>query len=203
MTPGEYKNGGAHLDIRYSLAGSPFGEVLVASTDKGICWLEFTDGNGDCLARLRAKFPLARYTRGGDGWQRLIGNWNDEKEKIEKACALAARLRSVVVVKGAHTMVVMPDGRIRFNSTGNPGMAKGGSGDVLTGLLTGLLARGYDSEQAAVTGVYYHGLAGDAAARKHGEESMNSRDLVDELKIGRFWDANDANNANARKSSCP
>ena len=135
--------------------------------------------------------------------QRLIGNWNDEKEKIEKACALAARLRSVVVVKGAHTMVVMPDRRIRFNSTGNPGMAKGGSGDVLTGLLTGLLARGYDSEQAAVIGVYCHGLAGDAAARKHGEESMNSRDLVDELKIGRFWDANDANNANARKSSCP
>ena len=70
MTPGEYKNGGAHLDIRYSLAGSPFGEVLVASTDKGICWLEFTDGNGDCLARLRAKFPLARYTRADDGRQR-------------------------------------------------------------------------------------------------------------------------------------
>ena len=116
--------------------------------------------------------------------RRLIGHWNDEKEKIEKTRVLAARLQSVVVVKGAHTMVVMPDRRIRFNSTGNPGMAKGGSGDVLTGLLTGLLARGYDSEQAAVTGVYYHGLAGDAAARKHGEESMNSRDLVDELKIG-------------------
>lgn len=116
--------------------------------------------------------------------RRLIGHWNDEKEKIEKTRALAARLQSVVVVKGAHTMVVMPDGRIRFNSTGNPGMAKGGSGDVLTGLLTGLLAREYNGEQAAVTGVYYHGLAGDTAARKHGEESMNSRDLVDELKIG-------------------
>ncbi|MDR1591926.1 MAG: NAD(P)H-hydrate dehydratase [Prevotellaceae bacterium] len=110
--------------------------------------------------------------------RQLIGNWENEEQKITMIRDLAKQLRSVIVNKGAHTMVCMPDGRCWFNATGNAGMAKGGSGDVLTGLLTGLLARGYSSEDAALIGVYQHGVAGDKAAKQLGEESMHSADLI-------------------------
>lgn len=113
--------------------------------------------------------------------KRLVGEWEDERHKLELVRRLASSLKSIIVVKGAHTMVCLPDGNCYFNSTGNSGMAKGGSGDVLTGYITGLMARGYSSAQAALIGVYKHGLAGDKAAVKYGVESMNSRDLIDEL----------------------
>lgn len=83
-----------------------------------------------------------------------------------------------VVLKGAYTAICSPDGRIRFNSTGNVGMAKGGSGDVLTGVLTGLLAQGYAPEEACLIGVYLHGLAGDLAAEAMGADAMRASDLV-------------------------
>lgn len=124
--------------------------------------------------------------------RRLTGAWNGEEDKLDRVRELARRLQSVVVVKGAHTMVMLPDGRAVFNSTGNAGMAKGGCGDVLTGLVAGLLARGYTAEQAALLGVYFHGQAGDAAARKFGMESMNSRDLLDQLVVGRLPLTDDA-----------
>lgn len=117
--------------------------------------------------------------------RRLVGDWNNDMEKIEKVLALALRLRSVVVVKGAHTMICTPDGRLLFNSTGNPGMAKGGSGDILAGLLTGLLARGYSAEQAAITGVWLHGRAGDKAAMRRSPEAMHSANIAE--FIGSAW----------------
>ena len=113
--------------------------------------------------------------------KRLIGEWDDEQQKLERVKELAAELRSVVVVKGAHTMICSPEGICWFNSTGCAGMAKGGSGDVLAGFLTGLLARGYDPMSAAVLGVYVHGLAGEKCAAYYGEEGMNSGDLPDFL----------------------
>lgn len=113
--------------------------------------------------------------------RRLVGDWEDEKHKLELVRRLASNLKSIIIVKGAHTMICLPDGNCYFNSTGNSGMAKGGSGDALTGYITGLLARGHGSAQASLIGVYNHGLAGDKAAVKHGMESMNSKDLVDEL----------------------
>lgn len=112
--------------------------------------------------------------------RRLTGDWQDDRERMEKAVELASRLQSVVVVKGAHTMICSA-GRVVFNSTGNPGMAKGGSGDVLTGYIAGLLARGYDPETAALLGVYIHGEAGDKAAAYFGQEGMNAADLIDFL----------------------
>jgi NAD(P)H-hydrate epimerase len=78
-------------------------------------------------------------------------------------------------------MVCTVDGRICFNSTGNSGMARGGSGDILTGLLAGLLARGYDAGSAALLGVCLHGMAGDMAARDIPPEAMNSGDILDSL----------------------
>jgi NAD(P)H-hydrate epimerase len=113
--------------------------------------------------------------------RRLVGDWADDKEKLEKASRLAAETRSVVIVKGAHSAICTPDGRFVFNSTGTPGMAKGGSGDVLTGLITGLAARGYDAETASVIGTYNHGRAGERAAETYGEEAMNASDLAEFL----------------------
>ena len=109
----------------------------------------------------------------------MTGKWDGEAGKFEKAMALAREFSSVVVVKGAHTMTVSPDGKVFFNSTGCSGMAKGGSGDVLAGYIGGLLARGYPPLQAAVTGVCRHGLAGERAGRKWGQEAMNASDLAD------------------------
>ena len=109
--------------------------------------------------------------------------WRDDMHRIALVRKLARRLNSVLVVKGAHTMVCSSDGRCFFNMSGNPGMAKGGSGDVLTGLIAGLVARGYDSLTAAVLGVWFHGIAGDRAAALKGVESMNAEDILENISI--------------------
>jgi len=93
----------------------------------------------------------------------------------------AQRYKVIVVLKGAYTGIADPDGQYWFNTTGNPGMATGGSGDVLTGMITGLLARGVAPIDAAKAGVYLHGLAGDLAARESGEEAMIASDLTGQL----------------------
>lgn len=113
--------------------------------------------------------------------KRLIGGWHNEEDKIVKVVALAKNLNSTIVVKGAHSIVCFADGDIYFNSTGTPGMAKGGSGDVLTGFISGLIARGYLPHEAAILGVYAHGVAGQKAAEYYGEEGMNSSDIPDFL----------------------
>jgi NAD(P)H-hydrate epimerase len=115
--------------------------------------------------------------------KRLIGFWKNEEEKCEKVRDFSRKNHSIIIVKGYHTEIYLPNDKIYINPTGNAGMAKGGSGDVLAGLLTGLLARGYAPENAAILGVYLHGLAGDCAAKKFGQESMNSSDLILELGI--------------------
>jgi NAD(P)H-hydrate epimerase len=115
--------------------------------------------------------------------KRLTDEWDNENSKSKKIMDLSSETESIVIVKGAHTAIYLPDGTVYFNSTGNSGMAKGGSGDILTGLITGLLARGYNSFEASVLGVYFHGLAGDKASEKYGTESMNSSDLIEFLYI--------------------
>jgi NAD(P)H-hydrate epimerase len=112
-------------------------------------------------------------------FERLVGSWKDDFQRLELQKRLAERLKCVVVLKGAHTSIAAPDRTVYFNATGNPGMATGGTGDVLTGLLTGLLAQGYEPVDAAILGVYLHGLAGDLAARELGQESLIASDLVD------------------------
>lgn len=95
--------------------------------------------------------------------------------------AFAVEHRCFLILKGACTAICTPHGRIYFNSTGNVGMAKGGSGDVLTGLLTGLLAQGYSPLDACLIGVHLHGLAGDLAANALGIDAMRASDLVQYL----------------------
>ncbi|MEJ2006227.1 MAG: NAD(P)H-hydrate dehydratase, partial [Cyclobacteriaceae bacterium] len=114
-------------------------------------------------------------------FSRLVGEWNDDFERLEKQRDLAERLNAIIVLKGAHTSVAMPDRSVYFNVSGNPGMATGGSGDVLTGVLTALLAQGIEPSNAALTGVYAHGLAGDIAARYKSQIGMTAGDLIEYL----------------------
>ena len=102
----------------------------------------------------------------------------------EAARELSAKSGSVVVMKGFHTKVFTPEGACLVNATGNPGLAKGGSGDVLTGLLGGLLARGYAAPAAAALAVWLHGRAGDILTRERTAEAYSSMDLIDVLCKG-------------------
>ena len=102
-------------------------------------------------------------------FDRLEGHSTDSYERLSKARDLSQRLQAYIILKGHRTALCCPDGHIVFNTTGNAGMATAGSGDVLTGILTGLLARGYGHREACIAGMYLHGLAGDLAAREVGE----------------------------------
>ena len=113
--------------------------------------------------------------------ERLVGKCMDTYERLTKVKELAAYLQSYIIVKGAWTTIVTPEGNCHFNPTGNPGMATAGSGDVLTGILLALLAQGYSQEQTCKIGVYIHGLAGDIAARELSETAMISSDIINAL----------------------
>jgi len=110
--------------------------------------------------------------------RRLFGEQNDSMQQVEHIRLQAMRYNICILLKGHHTVIVTPEGDCYYNMTGNAGMAKGGSGDVLTGLLTGLLAQGYDATEAAVLGVYLHGKAGDLALSDIAMEAMKAGDLV-------------------------
>lgn len=111
-------------------------------------------------------------------FERLAGKSFNNYEQLQKQRTFAQKYKVILVVKGAHTAVALPDGNVYFNNTGNNGMATGGSGDVLTGILTGLLAQGYEPQNAAVLGVHLHGIAGDIAARKRTPEALIASDLI-------------------------
>jgi len=112
---------------------------------------------------------------------RLAGRWENDFDKLDKLRALAKTHEVVIVLKGAHTTTACPDGMSDFNTTGNPGMATAGSGDVLTGMLTAFLGQGIEAFTAAKTGVYLHGLAGDQAAKNRGKASMIATDIIDQI----------------------
>lgn len=103
----------------------------------------------------------------------------DDYDRLMKACELAQRLHAYVLLKGHYSALCMPDGQVVFNSSGNSGMATAGSGDVLTGIITALLARGYSRRDAAIVGMFLHGKAGDFAAVAYGKESMVAGDIID------------------------
>ncbi|MDX2133840.1 MAG: NAD(P)H-hydrate dehydratase [Saprospiraceae bacterium] len=110
-------------------------------------------------------------------FERLFGACSDSPARIRTLLEKAQTHRVIIVLKGACTAVGLPNGQVWFNTTGNPGMATGGSGDVLTGVLTALLAQGYPPEDAARMGVYLHGLAGDLAVEHLGMEALVAGDL--------------------------
>jgi NAD(P)H-hydrate epimerase len=114
---------------------------------------------------------------------RLMGLSTAEVQahRREMACQLAQKTNAIVVLKGHHTLIAAHDGTVMENPTGNPGMATGGSGDVLAGIIGSLVAQGVPPYAAAVCGVYLHGAAGDLAAAKHSQRGMLPTDLIEEL----------------------
>lgn len=104
-----------------------------------------------------------------------------QSNRIEVSSEFACKWKVVTVLKGARTVVAMPDGTVYINPTGNSGMATGGTGDVLTGIIAGFIAQGASPEDAAVAGVYLHGLTGDVVAQKKGEHGLIASDIVEEL----------------------
>ena len=115
--------------------------------------------------------------------QRLVG-FDTPEEKESGIRGLCRRTDCVVVSKGFHTGIYTTEGETLVNTTGGPGLAKGGSGDVLTGLTGGLLARGYSARDAAALGVWIHGFAGDFMTERCTAEAWNSRDLIEVLYQG-------------------
>lgn len=118
-------------------------------------------------------------------FKRLFGETKDSFDKIELAIKKSKELNVIIVLKGQHTLITSPQEPFYINSTGNPGMARGGTGDVLTGVILGLLAQGYSSIEASVIGVYLHGRAGDIAAANYTQYGMTTSDLIDSL--GAAW----------------
>ena len=109
--------------------------------------------------------------------ERLLGNWENDFDKLDKAKTFSKKYDCILVIKGAHTITVYQD-KGYVNSTGNPGMATAGSGDVLTGIITGLVSQGYPPLYASIFGVYIHGLAGDIAASENGYESLTATTIT-------------------------
>ena len=116
-------------------------------------------------------------------FDRLFGPQASAESRLLRAVEAAHRYKVIIVLKGYRTVTVRPDGKIFFNSSGGPAMATGGSGDVLTGVITSLLAQGYKPETAAVVGVYIHGLAGDIAASTQGVYGTLATDIADSIGL--------------------
>lgn len=111
-------------------------------------------------------------------FERLAGKTQNSYQQLALQVDFSKKYKCILVLKGAHTSISTPSGKVYFNSTGNPGMATAGSGDVLTGIILSLLSQGYMPEDAAVLGVYLHGLAGDMAAAELCYESIIASDII-------------------------
>lgn len=112
--------------------------------------------------------------------ERLIGKWKDDFDKLEKAAKFAKNHNIIIVLKGAHT-ITMYDMKLYINTTGNPGLSTAGTGDVLTGVITGHLAQGYHPVEASIMSVYLHGLSADIAVNQYGIEGLIAGDVTEFL----------------------
>lgn len=167
---------GQHLESAAAL------ERLLQSGSKPVVLdadaLNLIASNKDLVNRIPPHSILTPHPKEFD---RIAGESTTAYERLFKAQAFAAEHKLCIVLKGAYTAICTPGGNVYFNASGNPGMATAGSGDVLTGIILGLLAQGYEPETAAVAGVFLHGTAGDLAAVYRSEESMIAGDITDML----------------------
>ena len=167
---------GQHLESAVALERilQPTGKPVVLDADA----LNLIASNKDLLARIPPHSILTPHPKEFD---RIAGESNNSYERLIKAQTFAIEHKLIVVLKGAYTAICTPLGNVYFNDSGNPGMATAGSGDVLTGIILGLLAQGMEPETAAVSGVFLHGTAGDLAAIYRSEESMVAGDIIEML----------------------
>ena len=122
--------------------------------------------------------PLSILTPHPKEFERLFGKTENDFERLQLALMKSKELNIFILLKGHYSFISTPDGKGYFNNTGNAGMATAGSGDVLTGIITGLLAQGYSTFDACILGAYLHGSAGDIAAEKFSQEAMIAGDMV-------------------------
>ena len=114
-------------------------------------------------------------------FERLVGSWKTEQEKLKLLIQFSANHNLICILKGAHSAIALPDGNIWFNSSGNPAMATAGSGDVLTGIIGGLLAKGYTPMEASLMGVFAHGYSADILSKSISPAFMLASDLINGL----------------------
>lgn len=126
-------------------------------------------------------YPCTILTPHAGEFDRLFGAQSSAENRLLRALEMARKYKIIIVLKGHYTATVRPDGKVFFNSTGNAGMATGGSGDALTGIITALLAQGYKPEAAAVAGVFIHGTAGDIGAEIQGQYGLSGLDIAENV----------------------
>jgi NAD(P)H-hydrate epimerase len=158
-----------------------FGNLLLAGPEKLVVdadALNILAENKEWYDRLPENSILTPHPK---EFERLAGPSVNSYDRLQKQVQFSMKYKIILVCKGAHTCITVPDGSVFFNSTGNPGMATGGSGDVLTGIILGLLAQNYTPEDAALIGVFLHGLAGDLAAIQFGQHALIAGDIINHL----------------------
>lgn len=170
--PGLSRSAGAAAAVRRLVVSSPRPWVLDADGINAFC-----GKHRRVLAEAKSRGVLTPHP-GEMG--RLLGISTAKVQRERKAVALGAAraLKTVVVLKGHRTVIASPDGKVRVNSTGNPGMATAGMGDVLSGVIAALAGQGLGLFEAAAAGAYLHGLAGDLAAKKVGQVSLTACDVL-------------------------
>lgn len=170
--PGLAKNPESQSALKSLLQAKPHKLVIDADA------LNILSENQDWYALLPENAILTPHPK---EFERLAGSSVNSYERLQKQVAFSMKHKVIVVLKGAYTCIAVPDGSVFFNSTGNPGMATAGSGDVLTGIILGLLAQNYTAEEAATIAVYLHGMAGDIAAEKYSMHSLIAGDIIEKL----------------------
>ena len=170
--PGLDKKPDTQLALKKLLQSKPI--KLIVDADA----LNILAENKDWLTLLPENTILTPHPK---EFERLAGSSVNSFERLQLQLQFSEKHKVIVVCKGAHTCITFPDGRVFFNSAGNPGMATGGSGDVLTGIILGLLSQNYTPEDAVLIAVYLHGLAGDLAAGLFGQQAMIAGDIIDQL----------------------
>jgi NAD(P)H-hydrate epimerase len=170
--PGLGKSEESHLGLKALLERSS--QPLLLDADA----LNIIGSDPSLLSMVPENTILTPHPREFD---RIAGTSDDAWSRHHKQISFSKKYKLIIVLKGAFTGISFPDGSYWFNMTGNPGMATGGSGDVLTGIILSLLAQGVAPGNAAIAGVYVHGLAGDLAAAALGQEAMIAGDIIKQL----------------------
>lgn len=154
--------------LNYSAAPIVFDADAINILASNKTWLSFLPANSILTPHVKE-------------FDRLTENHQDDFERLNSAKHFSLKHNCILILKGTYTLIAMPDGNCFFNSTGNAGLAKGGSGDTLTGIITGLIARGYTPPQASLLGVFVHGLAADLCLKKINIESLLATDVIAKL----------------------
>ena len=162
------KESGARLIERVL---SQFNKPIVFDADA----LNILSANQELLSELPPGSILTPHPK---EFERLFGETANHADRIQTARYYAQKLFVYIIIKGHYSVVACPDGEVYFNSTGNPGMSTGGSGDVLTGIITGLLAQNYSSKEACLLGMYIHGNAADIAVKSVSQEALIAGDIT-------------------------